>query len=82
MDNSHLAHSQPPAADASINATLAAKISPVVFEVDDAAKFLCIGRAKFYKLLRSGAINSRRIGKRRVILVESLMAFIKNAPRD
>ena len=80
--NIPMANSQQPAADASVDATSAAKISPYVVELDDAAKFLCIRRAKLYQLIKSRAIASRKIGARRVVLVESLIRYINEAPQD
>ena len=44
---------------------------------EEAARVLSIGRSKVYELLRSGAIESFRIGGSRRIRVESLNRFIE-----
>jgi excisionase family DNA binding protein len=81
MNENPTAQSQNIAANANIAAS-AASPSPYVLGVEEAAKFLRIGRVKLFQLLKSRAIRSRKIGKRRVILVESLIRYVNNAPQD
>jgi excisionase family DNA binding protein len=48
--------------------------------VDDACQRLCIGRSKFYQLVREGRIEIRKIGSRSVVPESSLAAFSASLP--
>ena len=44
--------------------------------VEDAAKLVCIGRTEIYKAIREGSLASLKIGKRRLIRVETLREWL------
>jgi excisionase family DNA binding protein len=55
---------------------IGASIAPLLLAPEQAAETLSISRATLYALLSDGAIQSFRIGKRRVIPVTALEAYI------
>jgi excisionase family DNA binding protein len=48
--------------------------------VDDACERLCIGRSKFYQLVREGKIEVRKLGSRSLVSESSLAAFAESLP--
>jgi excisionase family DNA binding protein len=44
--------------------------------VEDAAKLVGIGRTEIYKAIREGSLASLKIGKRRLIRVETLREWL------
>ena len=48
----------------------------VAMSVTDAAEALGVGRTKMYELLDSGALESIRIGARRLVTRRALLAFV------
>lgn len=53
---------------------------PLSFNVQTACALTGIGRTRFYELLNTGDISSRKIGKRRIILRADLEAFLATQP--
>lgn len=51
-------------------------IPPAAVSVCDAAKNMSIGKTSAYALIRSGALISFKIGRKRLILTSSIDAFI------
>jgi len=51
-------------------------LEPLVMSVEDAMRVSTLGRTYLYQLLNEGKIASKKIGKRRVIDVASLKAFL------
>lgn len=49
---------------------------PLAYSVHDASRVSTIGKTRLYELMSSGRLESRRIGRRRVILADSLRALI------
>jgi excisionase family DNA binding protein len=49
---------------------------------EDAAEFLAVGRTKIYELLRTGALESVRIGAARRIPASALTAYVERLRRD
>lgn len=49
--------------------------------VDVAAKMVGLSRSKIYQLMEEGAIVSVKVGRARLILVESLRAFLAAQPQ-
>lgn len=47
-------------------------MDPLFVSVIDAAKALSIGRTSVYELIRSGELETRKMGRRRVVKVSSL----------
>lgn len=56
----------------------ASSIEPIVVDVATAMKLSNIGRTQLYVLLNSNAIASRKVGKRRLVNLASLRAFLTN----
>lgn len=46
--------------------------------IHDAAAALAIGRSKLFELLQEGALESVKIGRRRLICVESITAYVNS----
>lgn len=55
-------------------------IAPIFVSVKQAAKALNVSDWVAYKLCDSGALESRYIGRRRLVLVESLHEYARNLP--
>lgn len=47
--------------------------------IAEAGATLGLGRTKIYEMLESGEIRSVRIGGRRLVIIESLNAFVEKA---
>ena len=45
-------------------------------DIPEAAHALSVGRSKMYDLMAAGAIDSVKIGQRRLIVVESLAGYV------
>ncbi|WP_347269710.1 helix-turn-helix domain-containing protein [Rhizorhabdus histidinilytica] len=52
---------------------------PYLCSILDAANMLGIGRTKLYEMLTTGELVSMQIGKRRLVKVDSITAFIQRA---
>lgn len=52
------------------------KPAPILYTVEEAANMLGIGRTFMFRLVALGAIESFKIGKRRVIPGDAITAFI------
>lgn len=52
-------------------------MEPLAVSVEEAARISGIGRTKLYNLLTSGAIKSRKVGTRRLVIVWSLRAYLE-----
>jgi excisionase family DNA binding protein len=44
--------------------------------VDEAMSATGLGRSKFYQLIRAGTLETRRVGKRRLVLISSLKKLV------
>lgn len=51
--------------------------SPVAVSVGEAAKLLGLGKTKVYEMLRSGELQSRTVGRRRLVSMGSIQSFMK-----
>ena len=51
----------------------------LAYSIVEAAHAISVGRSKIYELINSGAIETRRIGKRVVIPVGSLLQLLEAA---
>lgn len=51
-------------------------IEPLLVSVNEAARILGVSPWSCYKLLRDGKIDSRHIGSRRMVKVESLREYV------
>jgi excisionase family DNA binding protein len=52
-------------------------MEPLAVSVEEAERISGIGRTKLYELLTSGAIKSRKVGRRRLVIVWSLRAYLE-----
>lgn len=53
------------------------KQTPLLLSLNDAARSIGVCRATFYDLLNQGLIKSVKIGTRRLIVQESLIAYVE-----
>jgi excisionase family DNA binding protein len=53
-------------------------LAPFAISVEEAERVSAIGRTKLYELLRKGRIKSRKLGRRRLVLVQSLRDFLES----
>ncbi len=53
-------------------------MEPLFTSVNNAAEALDIGRTKTYELINSGKIKTITIGKRRLVVIDSLRALAKS----
>lgn len=51
-------------------------MQPITCSVDDAAKALGIGRVTLYKHINLGSIDTIKIGRRRLVKVDSLRRLV------
>ena len=63
-------------------ATSVPPVARVVLTLEEACRALTIGRTKMYQLLNSGALPSRYIGRRRVVLAADIEAFLATLPTE
>ena len=61
---------------ATIDASAAINAAPLAYDVATASRVSTIGKTRLYELMAEGRLESRRIGRRRVILADSLRALI------
>ncbi len=52
--------------------------TPLLLSLNEAAKAIGVCRATFYGLLDQGLIESVKIGTRRLIVQDSLIAYVKS----
>ena len=50
--------------------------SPIAISVREAAQRLGLGRTKIYELMQSGELQSRTVGRRRLISMASVAAML------
>lgn len=54
----------------------------LLFSVEEAGVILGLGRTKVFELVGSGALGSVRVGRRRLVSLKELEAFIERLRRD
>jgi excisionase family DNA binding protein len=54
--------------------------SPITCTIADACRLSGIGRTTLYGLMGAGAIRSVRSGRRRLVVVDSLRAYLATLP--
>lgn len=52
----------------------------IAVNVSEAVEITGIGRTNLYHLFKTGALKPRKLGKRTLIIVEELEAYIKTLP--
>lgn len=53
-------------------------LPPFAVSVEEAERLSAIGRTKLYELMQKGRIKSRKVGRRRLVIVHSLRHFLEN----
>ncbi len=51
-------------------------MDPLLIDLDQAARTLCVGRNSIYKLIDSGDIKRVKVGRRALITTASLHAYV------
>jgi excisionase family DNA binding protein len=54
-------------------------VDTLLCSIPEAAKALSLGRSKLYELINAGALQTVTIGRRRLVVTESLQAFARGA---
>lgn len=54
-------------------------MDPIAISIEDARKALGIGRTKLYELIGEEKLQTFRVGRRRLVTVESIRAFAAQA---
>jgi predicted DNA-binding transcriptional regulator AlpA len=58
----------------------AAVMVPIALDIPSACRLAGFGRSTLYEEIKRGAIQTRRIGRKRLVLTESLVAYIHALP--
>jgi excisionase family DNA binding protein len=53
---------------------------PVLLRINDACRFIGIGRSKLYELIAQGQIDAVKVGARTLVPTTSLEKFIRSLP--
>ncbi|WP_167146041.1 helix-turn-helix domain-containing protein [Pseudomonas sp. OTU750018] len=61
---------------------LQASMNPLSVGVEDAARMIGVARSMLYELLARGEIESFKLGRRRLILVKNLEAYINRQAEE
>jgi len=61
---------------------LAAALQPIAVSPNEAARLIGIGRTALFAALKSGALRSAKIGKRRLITIQALREWLKDCETD
>lgn len=57
-------------------------MQPIAVSINDACRFIGIGRTKMYSLISEGRVASVKLGKRNLIKVDSLHALLDDLAND
>lgn len=55
-------------------------MTPIAVTIAEAVQITGIGRTSLYKLISIGRLTPRKLGKRTLILVDELDAFVQSLP--
>ncbi|QKV63036.1 helix-turn-helix domain-containing protein [Pseudomonas sp. 43A] len=58
------------------------QVSPLSVSVEDAARIVGYSRSGVYELIASGDLKAFKIGRRRLILMTELKAWVERAAKD
>lgn len=61
---------------------LQASMNPLSVGVEDAARMIGVARSMLYEILARGEIESFKLGRRRLILVKNLEAYINRQAKE
>jgi len=56
-------------------------MNPISVGVDEAARLIGVARSMFYEIIARGEIQTFKVGRRRLVRVKELEAFIKEQAR-
>jgi excisionase family DNA binding protein len=62
--------------------SLQAAINPLSVSVEDGARMIGVARSMFYELLARGEVESFKVGRRRLVLVKNLEAYINRQAKE
>ena len=51
-------------------------MEPILTSINGAAKALDLGRTSIYKLIEEGKLDSRKLGRRRMVTLESIRRLV------
>lgn len=57
-------------------------MNPLSVGVDDGARLIGVARSMFYEILARGEIESFKLGRRRLVLVKHLEAYINRQAKE
>ena len=57
-------------------------IEPIAIPIPQACNFIGVGRSTMYKLINTGEVETIAIGKRRLIVVESLKSLVASKTNE
>jgi excisionase family DNA binding protein len=57
-------------------------IEPEVLSVEDFCAFADVGKTMVYKLIAAGTLKTRRLGRRRLILLADAREFLQSLPTE
>lgn len=56
-------------------------MNPISVGVDEAARLIGVARSMFYEIIARGEIQTFKVGRRRLVRVKALEAFVKEQAR-
>lgn len=56
-------------------------MNPISVGVDEAARLIGVARSMFYEIIARGEIETFKVGRRRLVHVKALEAFVKEQAR-
>lgn len=54
-------------------------MEPILTSINGAAKALDLGRTSIYELIKQGKLDSRKLGRRRMVTLESIRRLVDEA---
>ena len=57
-------------------------LSPISVGVDDAARLIGVARSMLYEMIARGDIQTFKLGRRRLVRVKTLEAFVKRQAQE
>ena len=57
-------------------------VQPEVLSIDEFGAFSGLGKTLIYRLINAGLLKTRRVGRRRIILLSDARAFLEALPTE
>ena len=57
-------------------------VQPEALSIDEFGAFAGLGKTLIYRLINQGLLKSRRVGRRRIILLADARAFLETLPSE